>query len=261
MWLGCLLGGLLIGLLVRDLQGARAAGRPLLSSGTLFGKQTQEIAQLRDEVERLRQQNEELLRETLTGQLSTQRIQKELTDAKNLAGILPVIGPGVVVTLSDARADGSDDLGVIERGLIHDYDLLYILNELRAAGAEAISLESGHLKERVVNFSAIRCIGPTVVMNNEKLTAPFVIKAIGDPNVLEAALNMRGGILEQLRRYGLIATIEKDWNLELPGYNLPIYYEFLRNATTSGAGEGLPALGSEESNEAVPVTPGTGKGS
>jgi len=256
MWLGYLLAGLLIGLLVRSLQDVRADGRPLLTAGVLFGRQEEEIARLRSEVESLRQDNEELLKETLSGQISTQRIQEQLTAAKNLAGILPVVGPGVVITLTDARGEAPDDVNLAERGLIHDYDLLYILNELKAAGAEAISVGSGQIEERVVNLSSIRCVGPTVVINNEKLTAPFTIKAIGDPQVLEAALNMPGGILDQLRRYGLIATIEKDWNLLLPGYSLPIQYRFLRNPEPKAGRTASAADADEERNRSIPV--GTG---
>ncbi|OPX23233.1 MAG: hypothetical protein B1H03_02270 [Planctomycetales bacterium 4484_113] len=209
MWLGYLLAGLLIGLLVRSLQDVRADGRPLLTAGVLFGRQEEEIARLRSEVESLRQDNEELLKETLSGQISTQRIQEQLTAAKNLAGILPVVGPGVVITLTDARGEAPDDVNLAERGLIHDYDLL-----------------------------------------------PFTIKAIGDPQVLEAALNMPGGILDQLRRYGLIATIEKDWNLLLPGYSLPIQYRFLRNPEPKAGRTASAADADEERNRSIPV--GTG---
>lgn len=258
MWLGYLLAGLLIGLLVRGLLATRADGRSL-SMDALFGHQREEVARLRNEVERLRQDNEKLLRETLSGQLSTQRIQEELTNAKNLAGILPVAGPGVVITLTDARMDTPEQVELIERGLIHDYDLLYILNELRAAGAEAISVGSGQREERVVNLSSVRCIGPTVVINNEKLSAPFAIKAIGDPAVLESALNMPGGILDQLRRYGLIATIDKDWNLTLSGYSLPIQHRFLGNPESDDTGPTRPADGAQESRS-IPVVPGTGSG-
>ena len=93
-------------------------------------------------------------------------------------------------------------------------DLLSILNELNVAGAEAISING----ERLVSQSAIRCSGSVVTVNDTKVAAPFVITAIGDPDLLEAALVFPGGVVDTLKPWGIEITIVKSNNLEVPAY-------------------------------------------
>ncbi len=217
--------GVLVGLMARAY--GEASRLDVGVSSVLLGSHSEEIRQLKDEVQRLREQNDKLLRELLSGQIGKERIENELENAKLLAGLLPVEGSGIIIRLADAPASaGSVDIDVVETGIIHDYDLLFLLNELKAAGAEAISIGSGNLEERVVANSFIRCTGPTVVINNQKLTAPFIIKAIGDPDVLYSALTMQGGIVEMLRRYGISITVEKNDNIKIVGYSLPLRFSF-----------------------------------
>ena len=65
-----------------------------------------------------------------------------------------------------------------------------MVNELKAAGAEAVSVND----QRLVAVSPVRCAGPTIFVNNTPQTPPYVIRAIGEPNTLETALNISGGI-------------------------------------------------------------------
>ena len=78
-----------------------------------------------------------------------------------------------------------------------------IVNELRAAGAEAISVNG----ERILSTTAIRCVGPTIQINGTKVASPFHIKAIGNAKYLESALNIRGGVVDNLRSYGILVEI------------------------------------------------------
>ncbi len=82
--------------------------------------------------------------------------------------------------------------------LIHDEDLLKLVNELKAAGAEAITVN----EQRVVASTEIRCAGPTISVNNNRISPPYVIQAIGDPAGLESALKMRGVALLKLCNSG-----------------------------------------------------------
>ena len=83
--------------------------------------------------------------------------------------------------------------------IIHDEDILKVINELRAAGAEAISLND----QRLISTSEIRCAGPTISVNNTRVAAPFVIKAIGNAKSMEDAIKMRGGVAETLSVWGI----------------------------------------------------------
>ena len=78
-------------------------------------------------------------------------------------------GPGAVVTLRDR--DVTDASRVV-----HDYDLLLVINQLRAARAEAIALNG----VRVGNHCSIRVVGPSIRIDDTALNPPFVIHAIGD---------------------------------------------------------------------------------
>lgn len=143
-------------------------------------------------------------------------LKEELNRAETIAGLTDVSGNGIIVTLKD----GSDQLvGNVTYddgyGIVHDSYILTILNELRASGAEAISIND----ERILATSEIRCAGPTVSVNNTKLAAPFEIKAIGNSDTLENALRMPGGAIEQSVFYGIDVTIKKSNNLLIKKYS------------------------------------------
>ena len=143
---------------------------------------------------------------------------------------------------------------------MHDYDLLYLINELRAAGAEAISIRSGRIEERLTGLSFVRCTGPTVVVNNTRLTAPFTINAIGDPDIIIQALEMPSGIVEQLRAYGLDITVEKKELIEIPAYDLPVRYRFLDTNDKNKGQSSLGASGESLSgSEAIEVNKRDGR--
>ncbi len=142
-------------------------------------------------------------------------LKEELTRAETIAGLTDVSGNGVIVTIKDGS--GQNVGGVLYDdgyGIVHDSYLLTILNELRAAGAEALSLNN----ERILATSEIRCVGPTVSVNNTKQAAPFEIRAIGNPDTLENALRMPGGAMEQAGFYGVEVSIKKSNKLLIKKY-------------------------------------------
>jgi uncharacterized protein YlxW (UPF0749 family) len=131
----------------------------------------------------------------------TNNLKKQLGEARIFAGLTDVKGRGVVVTL-----DKNEFIGV------EDVDILNVVNELRAAGAQAISIN----EERVVALTEVRQVGRYVVVNGVKLEAPFIIKAISDPDKLERALTMIGGVIESLENYQLNVSIKKSDDIVIP---------------------------------------------
>ena len=263
-----LIAGLMAGIVIRAVSGASRTGIPI--SSLLLGQTSEEIVLLKSEVASLREENSRLLRDMLSGEVNREKVQQELIAARGMAGLLPVEGPGVEITISDVPQEGESEFSFSDEGIVHDYDLLYLLNELKAAGAEAISIGSGSLEERIVGTSFIRCTGPTVVVNNQKLTAPFVIKAIGDPTILYNSLTMPRGIIEQLRRYKLPIEIKKVERLRVAGYSLPVVFkvsefvdaeeqraEGLNSESAQGKNPRLQRDRKDNANEAVEV--GAGK--
>ena len=142
--------------------------------------------------------------EAIAQQKSTStKLLSELNQYRMLNGQTAVTGPGVNVTLSDANyvPNGTDANNYI----VHQQDLQEVIYELYAIGAEAIAING----QRFSSHSYIECVGPVVKVDGERHTAPFVISAIGDPTLLMSALNMNGGVVEQLVGRGIDVSVEK----------------------------------------------------
>lgn len=129
------------------------------------------------------------------------------------AELVPLRGEGVIVRMDDsarpAKSGENPNLYVI-----HDDDLLRVINELRAAGAEAISVNG----QRLTGVSEIRCAGPTLSVNNVRSSAPFEIRAIGEKKSLENSLRMRGGVVETLGVWGIQLDITASDDVYIPPY-------------------------------------------
>ncbi len=163
------------------------------------------------------------LRKTLAekGTLSSSQIDAlngQIKELQAVAGLTTVVGPGVRITLSDDPAVAGGDPSSIMPGLVHDYDLQQVVNELRAAKAEAIAIYgAGGEPVRVTGYTPIRCVGPVIMVNWEGVAAPFTIEAIGNSNTLTSALLMSGGIVDNLRNGATLGVkVEKIEKMELP---------------------------------------------
>jgi uncharacterized protein YlxW (UPF0749 family) len=146
-----------------------------------------------------------------------QVLEVELDRQQLLAGLTPVQGPGVVVTLDDSTMQlpaGVDPNAYI----IHEYDLRDIVNLLWMAGSEAIAINA----ERLVSTSSIYCVGSTVMVNNTRLAPPYFIQAIGNPRVQQDYLrnpSHLNDLKEKQRLYGLLFEVKDVANLSLPPYS------------------------------------------
>ncbi|MDR1391696.1 MAG: DUF881 domain-containing protein [Clostridiales bacterium] len=175
----------------------------------------------------LQKQNEELKEEienykekNSSGSNFINILKNELEKIEMDAGIVDISGPGVIVTLSEKK----EAFSPVENGnlfVVHDTNLLDTLNELCAAGAEALSLND----ERIISTSEIRCVGPTVCINNTRYTSPFEIKAIGDPITLENSLKMRGGIVDNME-YFIDIKIKKVSSMTIKKFKGAKQYKF-----------------------------------
>ena len=147
-----------------------------------------------------------LLRENTASSMGTDELRKQ-------AGFTALEGEGIIVRMDDStmtsKAGENPNLY-----LIHDDDLLRVINELRAAGAEAISVNG----QRLIGTSEIRCAGPTLSVNNVRSSAPFEIRAIGEKKTLENAIKMRGGVAETLKVWGIQLETELSDNVRVPAY-------------------------------------------
>jgi uncharacterized protein YlxW (UPF0749 family) len=138
----------------------------------------------------------------------------EIEAIKLGTGLLALQGKGVIVTVDDTKSSPPAGIKKPNLYLTKDEDLLKIVNELRAAGSEAISING----QRLIATSEIRSAGAFISINNANLFTPFEIKAIGDPTTLENSLKMRGGVIETLQFWSIRVTVQKQDKLLIPAY-------------------------------------------
>lgn len=208
-FLVCLLVGVMVSTQFRSAEKAR----------TSLNQQRAEdlVAKLKDaetENKRLNAQLEELQKIGGAGGAALETLKAK-------AGETALTGPGVVVTVDDSHVKPKQGENP-NLYVIHDDDLLRILNELRAAGAEALSFN----QQRLLDVSEVRCAGPTVSVNNTRFTPPYEIQAIGDPKSLESALRLRGGVVETLKFWGIEVDVKQKNNVEIPAFKGTRHMEY-----------------------------------
>lgn len=162
-------------------------------------------------------------------------LKEELNKVRMQAGLIPVRGPGVVVTLDDSlkKPRPNEDPYYY---LVHDVDIQTFVNELWAAGAEAVAVND----QRVVAQTSVRCVGPTVLVNSVRLTPPYTIRAIGAPATLETALKMSGGVLDSLQASilrGVRIEVEIKKDMDLPEFKGSGVFRYAEAVSASSASE------------------------
>jgi uncharacterized protein YlxW (UPF0749 family) len=139
------------------------------------------------------------------------------------AGLVPLTGPGVTVSLDDAPrregrpplSDDPDDL------VVHQQDVQAVVNALWAGGAEGMTL----MGQRIVSTSAVRCVGNTVILHGRVYGPPFVVTAVGDPDALRDSLDSDPGVLlfrTYVDRFGLGYAVRTSRSVALPAYHGPL---------------------------------------
>ena len=163
-------------------------------------------------VEKLEKELEELQTSASVNSDEANELQEKLKEYKKILGLTEVSGNGLEITLKDGDENQSKS---VLSSIVHDGDILQVVNALRNAGADAISVND----QRIVNTSAISCIGNVVKINGEKVGAPYVIKAIGNPEWLYGGIEMNGGYVYNLRRDGVDVEVKKVKDITIPKYD------------------------------------------
>lgn len=139
---------------------------------------------------------------------------------KNLMvlGYSKVKGPGIEITLTDGLDEFNnslDDSFYSSQRIIHNTDVLNIVNELKSLGVEGIAING----QRIVNSSEINCSGGFISINSVKYPMPFYIYAIGDKDVLkDYLLNNTDSYIRLLMNRGINVNIESKDEITLPKY-------------------------------------------
>ena len=148
-------------------------------------------------------------------------VDNELQQVNMSLGKTDVQGTGIEVIL---RESDSEEVSKISAD-----DLLVIVNALKFAGAEAISIND----ERIINMSDIVNINTSnsynlfIKVNGQRILAPYVIKAIGNQTYLESGLIGNGGYVDDLKKQGHDVTIEKVDKLKITKYKDEIKTKYI----------------------------------
>ncbi|WP_409294458.1 DUF881 domain-containing protein [Peribacillus sp. SCS-26] len=129
-------------------------------------------------------------------------ITKEAGRYRLHLGKVKTKGGGIEVTLQDGDFKTGGD---VNDYLVHEQHVFKVINELYVSGAQAAAING----QRLTRKSYIVCDGPVIVVDGIQHPAPFVISAIGDPKVMGAALNIAGGIKDQLVNENIVFTLEE----------------------------------------------------
>ncbi|HEX6149490.1 DUF881 domain-containing protein [Nocardioides sp.] len=162
--------------------------------------------------------------ERLTNRVGTKQvreIRQQVNELRAPAGLTPVAGPGVTVTLSDAPAEvinsSSRDIKLL---VVHQQDIQAVVNAMWKGGAEALTLQG----KRVITTTGIKCEGNAVMIQGIAYPQPYTISAIGNPQQLLNALD-DDDYLEAYRRGSALPDVSVGWDLEveeqleMPGFD------------------------------------------
>lgn len=182
-----------------------------------------EREKLKEEITNLRDTIRVYEEKAIQGKKIEKEIKEKLDELRGIAGFTSLYGQGIIVTLEDnpKQSPNPDNPAV---GIVHHHDLLQVINELFAAGAEAIAINN----QRIINNSEIRCAGPVILINGERISSPYKIAAIGDKEKMKNSLLMRGGIIDVLSAVGIKATIEEHNEISIPPYVGSISFKYAK---------------------------------
>jgi uncharacterized protein YlxW (UPF0749 family) len=179
----------------------------------LVRQQEDALAALQAEVEVLRRTLAEYEAAAAQGRLSADTLAREVRAYELVLGLVPVQGPGVWVRVDDSRP-GS---GVLPAS-VEAADLAGLVNELWAAGAEAVAVNG----RRILASTGFRQDSAGLSAGVFRLRPPYEILAIGNPEAMLAALNLRGGFVDGLRSVGLTVEVQARSAITLPSYRGPL---------------------------------------
>jgi len=174
-----------------------------------------QYAKLQGEVSKL-QSEKTKLENALGSQTAAAKVLNDnLQEVKIYAGLTDLEGPGIVVTLRDSLKQPT---GIATDVTIHDVDVVKVVNELWACGADAISVNN----HRVGASTSIRCVGPVIHIDAVPIASPIVIRVIGDADTLLGGMNLPLGVLSEIRQTDpAMVQLERAKTMKLPAYSGP----------------------------------------
>lgn len=149
-------------------------------------------------------------------------LEEELEANKIAAGFKDLQGPGIRIHMKDSEQLG--DAQDVMNFVIHNSDVLQIINDLRSGDAERIAINGSP----VGWDSEIDCNGATIRVGNDIFAPPFIVEAIGDPQKLEGILNAPNSIVQLMKIWDIQIDIQQVDNITIRGINSTPTYKYLK---------------------------------
>lgn len=177
------------------------------SLSDLIRKQTELNQERQSRVATVQREVDDLTRRARPDDAALGKLNADADDLADPAGRTEVRGPGLTVRLDDSplRGDQIPEGMSVDDIVVHQQDVQAVVNALWRGGAESMML----MDQRVISTSAVRCVGNTLILQGRVYSPPFVIKAIGDPDELQAALDADAQI-DVYREYVKAANLTYD---------------------------------------------------
>lgn len=150
-------------------------------------------------------------------QQSSELLDLELTEYNMLVGKTNVIGSGVIITLTDTYMK-----------TYTSRNLVYLVNELRYAGAEAISING----QRITNMTDIVTIqGKYMLVNGERISSPYEVRVIGEQETIQEILNFpEDGFIQNYKNEGYTIEMNVQDNVQIPAYTKQFELKYIKEA-------------------------------
>lgn len=154
------------------------------------------------------------------------QLSSEIENNEVILGKADVEGEGITISLSDASDEMQSE--VVDPNdywarTVHDTDIVNVINELKVAGAEVISLNGN----RITDWSSILCWGVFIELDGVKIPGPYEIKAIGNKEKLYSYMVGEGGYLSFLKIRGIRINIMKQDNISILASNDNFDYKYM----------------------------------
>lgn len=174
-------------------------------------------------LEEIEERLEEVRTQATTNSEVDVEIKNQINKNNKLLGLTEVKGSGAIIRLDENREANEEEIIDVNSYLVHDGDLIHIVNELYNAGADAISING----KRIVNTTAIVCDGNIIRVNGEIVGVPIEIKAICYPKALYN-LQRKGGYLSLMVSGGVIVEVEHSDDITIPKYEGVYKYDYIK---------------------------------
>ena len=202
--------------------------------GSLVRQESAELDQMRVEQRELAEEVDALSAQV--GDAGVEDVQEGADALRRPAGLVPVEGPGLSITLTDAPEDVIDTADTeVGKLVVHQQDIQAVANAMWAGGAEAMTIQG----QRVISTTGIKCVGNTVVLHGVPYSPPYVVTAVGNPDTMLTSVNANPYIeiyQQYVEKYELGYEVDPHDEVRLPGYEGSLDLDFARSPT-DGTGQ------------------------